>query len=66
MNLIDKIAEKLTNDIFSIGDEPNAPVIRIQFLSGEYPDSEKTQGGMCRHALQTFISDSLKRIVSNE
>ncbi len=50
------LAQKIAREIFKIGDEPNSPTQRIQFIGGEYPNNEKPQGGLCEVALVKFIA----------
>ena len=50
-----ELSEHIARKIFEVGDEINSPTQRIQFIGGEYPDNEKTQGGMCERALRDFI-----------
>lgn len=57
---MNNLAETIARKIFEVGDEPNSPTQRLQFMGGEYPDNEKTQGGLCEIALAEFIADIIE------
>jgi hypothetical protein len=57
--LREQVAEKLAETIFNLGDAPNSPCRRLQFMGGEYPDKEKSQGGLCKNALIGIIRDNI-------
>ena len=52
-------ATALANHIMNMGDEPNMPAQRIQFMGGTWPDNERNQGGLCKESLVTVIEDFL-------
>ena len=56
-----KLAEILARDIFATGEFRDIKITRLQFMSGKWPDNEKTQGGVCEKALVNIIYKSLKR-----
>lgn len=59
---ITRIAEHLTTAIFDCCSEDNCPVTRIQFISGQYPNKEQTQGGANRKAFELLITESLIKL----
>ena len=59
-DFINHTARQLAVDIFEIGDEPESPCYRIQFMGGEYPDNEKSQGGMNDKALTKFLEEKIR------
>lgn len=54
------LACAIAKDIFSVGDEPNDNVQRIEFIGGDWPDNETRLGGLCEQALARRIDASLK------
>lgn len=52
-----EFAQKIANHIFALGNEPNSPTQRIQFMGGNDPDNEKEQGGLCLSALTNRIME---------
>jgi len=59
------LGKKLARDMFSVADEPNKPVTRIQFMSGNWIDGdEEGNGGFCESAAADFfrrwIQDNIK------
>lgn len=56
--LIEGLAKLIARDIFALGNEPDSPTIRIEFLGGVDGD-EKPQGGLCEKALEIFIAERI-------
>ena len=54
-----KLAKYLAKHIFECGDEPGVKITRIQFLSGEWPDAEKPEGGLTQDPLARAILAAL-------
>lgn len=54
------LAAKIARDIFSMGDR-QTPCQRIQFMGGEYPDDETSNGGLCEESLAYQIAQSIAR-----
>ena len=48
-------AKELARYIMSIGDKPNNPVQRMQFMGGKWGDKETPQGGINEIALAEAI-----------
>lgn len=59
---IESLASSIADAIFKVGYEPGEPTTRIQFMSGEWPDNEKEQGGLCLDSLRRVIALKLKEI----
>jgi len=60
-DLFKHVAEKLADDLFEVGSEPDSPCRRIEFKGGDYfAQSEKAQGGYCKKALVTQFQKSMK------
>ena len=55
------LAQKITRDLFALGDEHDDKVHRIEFKGGEYPDKETNLGGMNETALVVFFEAALRR-----
>jgi len=53
------LAEKIAEDIFKCGGEPDSPCRRIQFMGGIYPDNEINQGGLIKGGLIIHIKETL-------
>lgn len=53
------LANKLARDLMALGDDPNSPAHRIQYMGGNYPDGEIPQGGMNETALACFFHKKL-------
>lgn len=53
-------AAKIVEELFSLGDEPNSPTIRLEFKGGT-TGNEQSQGGMCRAALVEWMERALVR-----
>jgi len=51
----EEMAKRIAREIFSIGDEENSPVTRIQYMGGKWPDNEKPQGGMVESAIERVV-----------
>lgn len=49
------LANHITESVFGLGDEPNSPCQRIQFMGGKYPNNEKTQGGFSKQGFYEHI-----------
>lgn len=61
---IQKIAVKLTAEIFDCGSEPDSPCNRIQFMGGSWLDkTEVGQGGFGKDSLAHFIEGRLIEIL---
>lgn len=48
--------------IMKLGDEPNSPAQRIQFMGGKWPEHEIAQGGLNEEALARQIADAIKSL----
>jgi hypothetical protein len=56
-----KLAKHVARKVFEAGSCPHRIATRIQFMSGQWPDNEKPQGGLCEEALAGIITDALLR-----
>lgn len=52
-------ATKIAKAIFRVGDEPDSPCKRLQFMGGDWPDSEHRQGGIGFDPLVNLIAANL-------
>lgn len=59
-NMINEIADRVSDDLLK-NNISSAPITRVQFLSGTWPNKEKDEGGLCREAFKSRIRESLKR-----
>jgi len=57
-----KMAEKIANELFKLGNEPNSPCNRIEFKGGHYGFTERGQGGLCITALYCCLEKILSDI----
>jgi hypothetical protein len=55
-----KIADHVAREIFKVGDEPEGPATRIQYMTGTWPENEKAGGGLCEIALAALIHTRLR------
>lgn len=53
-----ELAAKLAAAVFSVGCERGRPH-RIEFKLGEYPDNERSGGGLCETALASVLYHAL-------
>ena len=56
----EELAKYLTKELFDIGNEPESPTQRIQFMAGKWPDNETSQGGMGKIAMIKFFATRLE------
>ena len=58
-----EIAKKIARELFEVGDEPDSPTQRLQFMGGDYVNrNEKAQGGLCEVAMAEFLEKRLRRL----
>jgi hypothetical protein len=55
------LAEAIANELFELGDELNSPTQRIEFKGGSYTTGERSQGGMCKEAMTSWLAEALDR-----
>jgi hypothetical protein len=60
-----KLGALVARDLFAIGDEYKAPTTRIAFISGQWPDNERAQGGLCEDALARDLATILEKHLEN-
>ncbi len=53
------LATRIARELFKLGDSPNSPCQRIQFMCGTYPDKEEPCGGLCENAAISFIAKAI-------
>jgi len=52
------LARRIVNELFKLGSDPT-PCQRIQFMGGNWPDSEINQGGMNKDSLIRLIANTI-------
>jgi hypothetical protein len=60
---IDRLAKSIAEAIFTCGNEFESPTTRLQFMSGEWPDHERPQGGLSKEALEHVIYNALDELL---
>lgn len=50
-----QLAERIAKEIFALGDEPNSPCLRLQFMGDTWPNNERDQGGVSLESLTKHI-----------
>jgi hypothetical protein len=60
-----QIADQITADLFSLGDELGSPCCRIEF-KGKTEDIEFGMGGLNKDAFRDFVADSLRALLAGE
>ena len=58
---MEQLANKIANGIMAVGTIRNVKATRIQFMSGKWPDNEKSLGGLCEKALAQIIHGVLEQ-----
>lgn len=55
----EELAKAITDHLFGL--VPEAPVTRIQFMAGKYPDSEKPMGGLARASFERQVLEAIQK-----
>ena len=58
---IKELADKIADDILSVGDEGGDKCKRIAFMVGKYPEGERSSGGAAKSSLANILQKSLQR-----
>lgn len=58
---IEDLSKAIARGIMTCGDEPESPSTRLQFMSGQWPEQEKAQGGLSEEALARLVESLLRR-----
>lgn len=61
-----QLAKHIARKVFECGDEKDAKVRRIQFMSGRWPNEESMLGGLCEHALENVIFTAIQSRMHEE
>ena len=65
--LLKRAAAHVTNNLFELGDEPNRPTQRIQFIGGSILDGAETiQGGLNKRSMERVMSRLIAEAFTNK
>jgi hypothetical protein len=57
------IAKALTDRLLFVAHTPER-ITRVQLMSGNWPDDEKNQGGLCREAVERTLRETLDDLIN--
>jgi len=63
---ISLLSFKIANCIFKLGDDARGKTTRLQFIGGQYPDKEFTQGGINKLSLADHIKQVIFEFINKE